>query len=293
MDARKGAAKQTARKLTDEEVQAVYQAANQERFADLSPEQVVATLAQESTYLASASTVYRILRQRNAVNRRSDTKTPIHHAKPDQRVATGPNQVWSWDITWLATEVKGIYWYAYVVMDLFDRSIVGWAIHDREDGQLAKELFERACRDNGGLPLFLHSDNGGPMKSYTLVEFLYSRGIGLTTNRPRVSNDNPYSESLFKTVKYQAGYPRVFKDLLTAMTWFADFVDWYNNQHLHSALAYVTPVQRRTGAAQAILRERNQTLMAARQRYPLRWGSRPAKQYQLPSEVVLNPALAS
>jgi transposase InsO family protein len=255
----------------------------------MTPEQVVATLAQESTYLASASTFYRVLRERNAISRRSDTRTPIHHAKPLQRTATGPNQLWSWDITWLATEVKGVWFYAYVIMDLWDRSVVGWAIHDREDGGLARELFERACRDHQAAPLFLHSDNGGPMKSYTLVEFLYARGIALTTNRPRVSNDNPYSESLFKTVKYRAGYPRVFKDLLSAMTWFAGFVDWYNNRHLHSSLAYLTPAQRRAGATQRILTDRNRTLEAARDRYPLRWGKRPPKHYQVPPEVVLNP----
>jgi putative transposase len=287
-DARKGAAKVTARKLTPEETEAVYQAANQERFADQTPEQVVATLAQESTYLASASTFYRILRERNALHRRQDSHTPVRSSKPQTRVATGPNQVWSWDITWLTTEVKGIYLYAYVVMDLYDRSIVGWAIHDQEDGQLARELFERACRDHGAAPQFLHSDNGGPMKSFTLVEFLYSRGIALTTNRPRVSNDNPFSESLFKTVKYRAGYPRVFKTKLAAMTWFAGFVDWYNTRHLHSALAYLTPQQRRTGQADRLLHLRNQTLSQAKQRHPIRWGRRLAKTYAIPAEVVLN-----
>lgn len=288
-DARKGAAKNTARKLSPEESEVVYQTANQQRFADHTPEQIVAILAQESTYIASASTFYRVLRARNAINRRTDTRTPVHHTKPPQRVATGPNQVWSWDITWLNTGVKGLYWYAYVIMDVFDRSIVGWSIHDCEDGELARDLFKRACRDHGAKPRFLHSDNGGPMKAFTLVEFLYSRGITPTTNRPRVSNDNPYSESLFRTVKYHASYPRIFKELNSARVWFADFIDWYNNKHLHSSLAYVTPTQRRTGSAVHILRERNRTLSTARERYPLRWGSRAAKQYQLPTEVVLNP----
>ena len=292
VDGRKGAPKATARKLTTEESEAVYQAANQERLADLTAEQVVATLAQESTYLASASTFYRVLRERKALNRRQDSKTPIHRSKPDTRVATGPNQVWTWDITWLATEVKGIYFYAYVIMDLWDRSIVGWAIHDREDGQLGKELFERACLEQGACPRFVHSDNGGPMKSYTLVEFLYSRNILPTTNRPRVSNDNPFSESLFKTVKYRAGYPRTFKTLIAALTWFAGFVDWYNTKHMHSALAYVTPQQRRTGQDLSLLSTRNTTLALAREKHPLRWGRRPAKVYAVPSEVVLNGKVA-
>lgn len=289
IDGRKGAAKNTARKLSAEEEDAVYRAANQERFADMTPEQVVASLAQESTYLASASTFYRILKRRKAVNHRSDTRTPIHHSKPPQRIATGPNQVWSWDITWLNTEVKGLWLYAYVIMDLWDRCIVGWSIHEREDGELAKLMFERACRDHCATPNFLHSDNGGPMKSYTLVEFLYSRGITLTTNRPRVSNDNPYSESLFKTVKYRASFPRQFTDLMSAMTWFAGFVDWYNNGHLHSGLAYLTPGQRRSGASQHILSLRNLAIENARAKNPLRWGKRPAKKYHLPPKVILNP----
>lgn len=253
---------------------------------------MVASLAQESTYLASASTFYRILRERKALNRRQDSKTPIRSAKPEPRVATAPNQVWTWDITWLATEVKGIYFYAYVIMDLYDRTVVGWAIHDREDGQLARELFERACLEHGTCPQFVHSDNGGPMKSYTLVEFLYSRNILPTTNRPRVSNDNPFSESLFKTLKYRAGYPRTFKTLIAAMTWFASFVDWYNAKHMHSALAYVTPYQRRTGQDIGLLALRNTTLAMARERHPLRWGCRPAKVYAAPAEVVLNGKVA-
>jgi len=182
---------------------------------------VVATLARESTYLASAGTFYRVLRERKALNRRQDSKTPVRNAKPDTRVATGPNQVWTWDITWLSTEVKGIYLYAYVIIDLFDRSIVGWAIHNQEDGQFARKLFGRSCFEHGTCPRFVHSDNGGPTKSYTLVEFLYSRKILPTTYRPRVSNDNPFSESLLKTMMYRAGYLRTFKNLIAAVTWFA------------------------------------------------------------------------
>jgi len=292
VDGRKGAPKATARKLSPEETEAVYQAANQERLADLTAEQVVATLAQESTYLASASTFYRVLRERKALNRRQDSKTPVRNAKPDTRVATGPNQVWTWDITWLTTEVKGIYFYAYVIMDLWDRSIIGWAIHDREEGQLAKELFERACLEHRAYPKFVHSDNGAPMKSFTLIEFLYSKNILPTTNRPRVSNDNAFSESLFKTVKYRAGYPRTFKNLVAAMTWFAGFIDWYNTEHMHSSLAYLTPQQRRTGEAQRLLDLRNQTLVTARMKHPLRWGKRPPKVYATPTNVVLNRAVA-
>lgn len=288
VDGRKGAPKTTARKLSPEEREAVYQAANQEHLADLTAEQVVATLAQESTHLASASTFYRVLRERRALSRRQDSKTPVRSTKPATRVATAPNQVWTWDITWLSTEVKGLYYYAYVILDLYDRTIVGWAIHDREDGQLARELFERSCLEHGTFPQFVHSDNGGPMKSYTLVEFLYSKNILPTTNRPRVSNDNPFSESLFKTVKYRAGYPRTFKTLIASMTWFAGFVDWYNTKHMHSALAYVTPHQRRTGQDIGLLASRNTTLALARERHPLRWGTRPPKVYAAPADVVLH-----
>ena len=282
----------TARKLSPDEREAVYQAANEERLADLTPEQIVATLAQESTYLASASTFYRILRERKALNRRQDSRTPVRISKPDTRVATAPNQVWTWDITWLNTEVKGRYFYAYVIMDLFDRTIVGWAIQEREDGSLARELFARACSEQGAYPKFVHSDNGGPMKSYTLVEFMYSKNILPTTNRPRVSNDNPYSESLFKTLKYRAGYPRIFKTIIAALTWFAGFIDWYNTKHMHSGMAYLTPNQRRTGKGFELLALRNTTLKLARQHHPLRWGKRPAKAYSVPTQVVLNGKVA-
>jgi transposase InsO family protein len=292
-DRRKGSEKHTPRKLPPEVVEAVYKTANEDRFADQTPEQVVATLAAEATYLASASTVYRVLRARNAVNRRQDSKTPVVSKQPEERVATAPNQVWTWDITWLTTEVKGIWFYAYVIMDLFDRSVVGWSIHDSEDGEHARELFERACRDQRAKPTFVHSDNGAPMKATTLVNFLYANKILPTTNRPRVSNDNPFSESLFKTVKYRAGYPRTFKNLMAAMTWFAGFVDWYNTKHLHSALAYLTPEQCRTGKAAAILERRNQTLATARAEHPLRWGSRKAKVYATPSETILHKRTAA
>jgi len=287
-DRRKGSEKHTPRKLPPEVAEAVYKTANLERFADQTPEQVVATLAGEATYLASASTVYRVLRARNAVNRRQDSKTPVLSKHPEERVATAPNQVWTWDITWLTTEVKGIWFYAYVIMDIFDRSVVGWSIHDTEDGEHARELFERTCRDQRAKPTFVHSDNGAPMKASTLVNFLYANKILPTTNRPRVSNDNPFSESLFKTVKYRAGYPRTFTNLMAAMTWFARFVDWYNTKHLHSALAYLTPAHCRTGKAAEILERRNQTLAAAKAEHPLRWGSRKAKVYATPAATVLH-----
>lgn len=280
----------TARKLTSAEAEAVYETATLSKFADQTPEQIVAILSQEESYLASPSTFYRILRARNAVHRRQESKTPLRHYQPPQRVATGPNQVWTWDITWLSTAVKGRFLYAYVILDLWDRSIVGWSIHESEDGDYSRALFERVCRDLGVAPSFLHSDNGGPMKAYTLVEFLYSMNILPSTNRPRVSNDNPFSESLFKTLKYRASYPRFFSSQVTAMQWFASFVDWYNTKHLHSGLAFVTPQQRRLGLDIELLAKRNQTLTLARERFPLRWGKRPSKVYEINSEVVLNAA---
>jgi putative transposase len=292
LDARKGASKVTARKLTSAEVAAVYQTANLEKHADKTPEQIVAILLQEGSYLASPSTFYRILRAHNAMQRRQESKTPIRRYQPPQRVATGPNQVWTWDITWLSTEVKGRYLYAYVILDLWDRSIVGWSIHESEDGEHSRALFERVCRDTGVAPTYLHSDNGGPMKAFTLVEFLYAMNIVPSTNRPRVSNDNPFSESLFKTLKYRASYPRFFTSQLAAMQWFAGFVDWYNTKHLHSGLAFVTPQQRRLGLDKDILAHRNQTLSLARDRLPLRWGKRPSKVYEIADEVILNEALA-
>lgn len=270
-DRRKGATKRIPRQLDVEEQDRLYRTANEQRFQDMTPAEIVPTLLDEGTYLASERTLYRILRARAALAPRQESRVPVRHALPSALVATGPNQVWTWDITWLRTDVRGLFLFAYVIEDLYDRSIVGWTVHDREDPELAKELFERVIRDVGVVPRFVHADNGGPMKGVALVALLYRLGVGLSYSRPRVSDDNPFIEAFFRTLKYRVGYPKCFTSLEHARTWFSQFVAWYNNEHKHSGIQYVTPTQRRGGEDVAILANRIDVLTAARGRNPERW----------------------
>jgi putative transposase len=179
--------------------------------------------------------------------------------------------VWSWDITWLKADVAGLFWYAYTIIDLFDRTIVGWTIETSESEEHAQRLFSRVIRDMGVCPDIVHADNGNPMRGMTLAVFLDSLAVTRSYSRPRCSNDNAFIESWHKTLKYSVGYPRYFESLSYARRWYADFVDWYNTEHLHSGLGYVTPLQRRSGAAQGIYNKRNQTIAEARLSNPLRW----------------------
>ena len=270
-DRRKGAVKRIPRQLSAEEREKLYQTATEQRFQDMTPAEIVPTLLDEGTYLASERTLYRLLKARAALAPRQESRVPISRPRPPALVAAGPNQVWTWDITWLRTEVKGLFKFAYVIEDVYDRSIVGWTVHDREDPEYAKELFERVIRDLGMAPQFVHADNGGPMKGVALVALLYRLGVGLSYSRPRVSDDNPFIEAFFRTLKYRVGYPRCFTSLAHARAWFSEFVAWYNSEHKHSGIQYVTPVQRRRGHDIAILTKRSAVLTAARQRNPERW----------------------
>lgn len=239
--------------------------------------------------MAWEATFYRVLRDANQVHHRSEMKPKNRSSKPSEQVATGPNQVWCWDITWLPLQVRGIFVFAYIIIDVYDRSIVGWSIHDREDAQLARELFEHLQTRMNLRDVHVHSDNGGPMKGLSLLALLYVLGVSTSYSRPRVSNDNPFIESFFKTLKYTAGYPGRFRDLQHARTWMADFIAWYNTTHLHSALGYVTPHQRRTGVDRKLFEQRNQTMAQARTSFPERWGRRPHRRWQTAKSVALNP----
>lgn len=271
VDLRKGAAKTVPRKLSEEEIEIFYQTANEVRFRDMTPEQIVAILAEEGIWLGSARTLYRILKKKQALVPRSESKSGTGTRKPPELTATGPNQVWSWDMTWLKSKVSGLFYFAYVIIDIFSRKIVGWSIEDREDAELAQKLFRRVIRDLRVVPEFVHADNGGAMKGYTLVSFLYALNIGLTYSRPRVSDDNPFIESFFKTLKYNVGYPKHFSDETAARQWFARFIHWYNTEHRHSGIEYVTPEQRHSGDHLEILAKRQQTVQLAAQRNPQRF----------------------
>lgn len=289
-DKRKGSERLVAHKLSALEEETFYNVANGPRFRDCTPEQIVAKLAEEGIYHASASTLYRIFKKREANKHRAETKKPVANKKAVPIIVTGPNQVWAWDITWLKTDIIGFFKYGYTIIDLWDRSIIGWAIEDTESDDHARKLFERIIRDLLVVPQIIHADNGGPMRGASLGAFLDSLCVTRSHSRPRCSNDNAFIESWHKTLKHTVGYPAFFTSLEHARTWYADFVAWYNNEHLHSSLDYVTPNQRRTGEALEIYRRRNQTLLAAKEKNPLRWRTGKVRTYDaLPVSMSCRP----
>jgi putative transposase len=279
-DKRKGSARHVAFRLSEEEQELFYQQSISPRFRGSTVEQIVATLAEEGCFIASSSTLYRILRKRNALQHRQNTKKPRASRAPEKVTIFAKNQVWTWDITWMKTEVDGLYKYAYTIMDLFDRSIVGWSIEDKESDVHSSKLFSRVMRDLKVLPQIVHADNGHPMKGVTLAVFLDSLHISRSYSRPRQSNDNAHIESYHKTLKYSVGYPSRFTSLEHCRSWYAEFVHWYNTEHQHSGLGYVTPHQMRTGEAIQIHARRNETIALARQNNPLRWRTSKIRVYQ-------------
>jgi putative transposase len=278
-------------KLTAEEYQYVLEIVNTPEYADLPPAQIVPSLADAGIYIASESTMYRILRKELMQKHRGRSKPPIKVKHPTTHIAIGPNEVWTWDITYLYSHIQGMYYKLYMVMDIFSRKIVGWEVWETESGELASILMERAVINEKikGKPLVLHSDNGAPMKSYTLKAKLEMLGVIASYSRPRVSNDNPYSESLFKTCKYRSNYPHEgFKFIEEARQWVYDFVDWYNNKHYHSGLNFMSPVARHTGEATHIMEKRKIVYDLAKKRHPGRF-NRGTRKWDLPETVALNP----
>ena len=210
--------------------------------------------------------------------------------------AVKPNQVWMWDITWLPGPVKGIFYYLYLILDLFSRKIVGWEIWNDESAEHASQLVRRTVLSEQCVvrsePLVLHSDNGSPMKGATLLETLYSLGITPSRSRPRVSNDNPYAESVFRTCKYRPNYPlKGFESTTAAREWVLQFVQWYNTEHRHSGLKFLTPNQRHKGLAKQIFENRNRVYEIARQNHPSRWSGN-TRDWSLDDQVWLNPERA-
>ena len=221
---------------------------------------------------------------------RGKKREPTYH-RPTPLVATGPNQVWSWDITYCRAAVRGMFYYLYLILDIWSRMIVGWAVHEREDSQLAAALIRETTRREGvdRDQLVLHSDNGGPMKGATMLATLQKLGVVPSFSRPSVSNDNPYSESTFSTMKTSPAYPvRPFQNLDEAEDWVAEFVHWYNHEHLHSGIRYISPVDRHHGNDHEILHARQHVYEKARQTNPSRW-SRNTRDWSPIKDVYLNP----
>lgn len=255
----------------------------------MSPKQIVPTLADRGVYIASESSFYRVLRAAGQATYRNRSLAPRPRPKPLS--ATGPNQLWSWDITYLPSAVTGRFFFLYMVMDVWSRRIVGWAVHDQENADHASTLMARLAREQGVAKrqLTIHSDNGSPMKGKTLLATLYWLGIATSRSRPSVKDDNPYSESLFRTLKYRPQYPsRRFDDLTAARTWVAEFTRWYNHAHRHSAIRFVTPDERHSGRESAILEARTRVYERARERNPERW-SRGVRNWTPIGRVNLNP----
>jgi transposase InsO family protein len=223
------------------------------------------------------------------------TKPPERANLPTTFIADGPNQVWTWDITWLNTYTRGIYYKLYMVIDIYSRKIVGWEVWPEENGELASELVERAMLSekvkikNNQKPLVLHSDNGSPMKSYTLKAKLEVLGIISSYSRPRVSNDNPFSEAQFKTMKYRPGYPKDgFASIEEAREWVSKFIHWYNNEHYHSGIKFTTPNSRHNGETESIMNNRKKVYETARALNPSRF-NKGLRNWTPPEKVALNP----
>jgi len=278
-------------KLSDQERQEIIDVCNVEEFATLPPSQIVPILADRSQYIASESSFYRVLKAANMLHRRGKAKTRSTHKKPTSYTAKKANEVWSWDISYLPTKVIGQHYYLYMIEDIYSRKIVGWEVHSNETGEQAAELLERSvwsekCRRQD---LVLHSDNGAPMKSLTMQAKMYDLGVVSSRSRPRVSNDNPYSESLFRTLKYCPRWPSEgFESLTGAREWVKGFVGWYNNQHRHSRIKFVTPNQWHQGLDVEILAKRKALYQRKRSEHPERW-SGSERNWAPEGAVELNP----
>jgi len=278
-------------KLTPQERQRILNTCNEEDYQSLPPSQIVPILADQGCYIGSESSFYRILKEANQLHHRGKAQAPKKANKPRSYQATGPNQLWSWDITFLATTVTGKFYRLYLVMDIYSRKIVGWEISETETAEQASRLIRKACLAEGihRNGLVLHSDNGSPMKGATMLATLQKLGVVPSFSRPSVSNDNPYSESLFGTLKYIPAFPsKPFASLEAARAWVYEFVCWYNEEHRHSGIRFVTPAQRHSGAEHAILAKRKAVYQAAKQRHPERW-SREIRNWNPIHEVWLNP----
>jgi len=291
IDKRKQTTRSPANKLSNKERNIMLTIANSKMYQNLPPCKIVPMLADEGRYIASESTFYRVLRAENQLAHRQLSRPAKHH-KPEAYEATRANQIWSWDISYLPTQVRGLYYYLYMIVDVFSRKIVGWSVHEVESSEYAAKLINQACLDEkiNRNQIVLHSDNGSSMKGATMLAMLQTLGVIPSFSRPSVSDDNPYSEALFKTLKYHSTFPKwsKFAEINAARKWCEKFVFWYNQVHLHSALKFVTPIQRHNGEDAIIRHKRHLIYQMAKKRNPERW-SKNSRDWTLPEIVTLNP----
>jgi transposase InsO family protein len=290
-DKRHGPRTVPGNKLSEHEEKQLLRELTSPQHRDLSPRQVIPALAEKGTYIASEATAYRVLHKHALQQHRENTRVATNR-KPSELVATAPNQVYCWDITYLKACPLGSFYYLYMITDIFSRRIVAARVYAAENDDHSAALFVKVQSTEGLVSgqTTLHADNGGPMKGATLKATLERLGILTSYSRPSVSDDNPYIESLFGTMKTRVGYPKKpFESLAEAQAWVDSFVRWYNEEHRHSALNWVTPMARHTGQERVLLRRRAETYRKARQRHPNRW-SRSIRDCSPAPAVTLNPA---
>lgn len=293
-DGRPSAARPTpAHALTPAEREQILRVANEPRFADMPPARIVPALADEGVYLASESSFHRVLRSHGQNARRGRAKLPRASRPPTTHVATAPRQVWSWDMTYLPATVIGRWFYLYLILDIYSRKVVAFEVHDTDDADHAARLVQRAALVENiaasELKPVLHGDNGATLKATTVLAMLHWLGVKPSYSRPRVSDDNAFVESLFRTAKYRPEFPAAgFADLDHARTWAAEFMHWYNFKHHHSGIRYVSPADRHAGRDRQILAARHEVYTAAREHHPSRW-SRTTRNWTPIGAVTLNP----
>jgi putative transposase len=282
--------KASPRALTDQERAAVVAVLNEDRFCNLAPPEVYATLLDEGKYLCSERTMYRILVANGQVRERRNLLRHPQYKAPEL-MATKPNQLWSWDITKLKTFVKSQYLHLYVILDVYSRYVVGWLVADRESGDTAKGLIDATCERQGITPgeLTFHADNGSAMVAQPVAFLLASLGVTKSHSRPHVSDDNPFSEAQFKTLKYHPTFPERFASVEQARVFLRGFFDWYNNQHHHDSLGLLTPTDVHHGRVAERLAGRARVLDAAYAAHPERFVHRPPTPATPPETVWINP----
>jgi putative transposase len=275
-------------KLSAVEKAKVLSVLHSEPFRDLPPAQVVVRLADEGKYLASERTMYRLLAAENESRRRDSARRPVSRS-PRRHIATAPNQVWCWDITLVPRTIKGSFFFVYMVIDLFSRRVMGVEARETESAEVAAQMIRRLCLEQNvdSSKLVVHSDNGSAMKGQTMLATMRWLGITPSFSRPYVSDDNAYVEALFRTLKYRPATPARFDKLEDVRLWTTNFVAWYNNEHRHSGICFVTPEQRYLGQDVAILTARDALYRKARARRPDRWVG-PTRNWSRLNEVRLN-----
>jgi putative transposase len=279
--------------LSEAERARIIEVANQPRFAETPPARIVPALADEGIYLASEASFHRVLRAHGQMNRRGRAQPPRTSRPPSTHIATRPGEVWCWDVTFLPAQIQGHWFYLYLILDLYSRKVVGFEVHDTDSAEHAVHLARRTALAEGvhtmSVRPVLHGDNGATLKATTVLAMLHWLGIKPSNSRPRVSDDNAFAEALFRTAKYRPEFPlKGFANLDAARQWAARFVQWYNHEHRHSGIRYVTPAQRHAGLDGRMLAARHALYQDARTRNPQRWSGQ-TRNWTPVGVVTLNP----